>query len=173
MIGGVPVKTMSHKAWAEKFAHTKAAAAAAAAVEESGWATVGHVPDTYTVVSAKQAAKKWSEYMASKKKAEGGEIPAYPPLTKGGIPDYGVPVGLSEAEHYDAVAYDAKSVLTKSATVLDYAGVVGDGVKFTYTDDDTGEVTKGLVLPWADWTDMGQPVEVTVTIEPGNTLKEQ
>jgi hypothetical protein len=43
-------------------------------------------------------------------------------------------------------------------------------VTFTLAYDDTGVITRTLILSYEDWRDLGSPEQLTVTIDPGDTL---
>lgn len=62
--------------------------------------------------------------------------------------------------------------LSKAATVLVYAGTRKDSrVQYAYHPSDAPPSATPLVLiPLRDYVDMGSPDEITVTVEPGNTL---
>lgn len=63
-------------------------------------------------------------------------------------------------------------MLTKTRSVLKHEGGFGrpDGAWFMARDEDTGLSTRTLVLSPQDFRDLGEPTEVTVTIEPGDRL---
>lgn len=60
--------------------------------------------------------------------------------------------------------------LTRSTSVLSLTCEGGTFAIFQATYDDTGEVYKSLGIPIQDWRDFGSPREITVTIDPGDTL---
>ena len=63
--------------------------------------------------------------------------------------------------------------LSKAATVLVYAGTRKDSrVAYNYFAYDTlpPAAVPTLLIPLRDYVDMGSPDEITVTVEPGNTL---
>lgn len=58
-------------------------------------------------------------------------------------------------------------MLTQSRILMSFMWLVDDKAKFTYGDDsDPSYFSMGEEA----WNDMGQPREITVTIEPGNQL---
>lgn len=66
--------------------------------------------------------------------------------------------------------------LTKSQTVLTFRYATGDGAYFEHQaekgEDASNKEWNSFHFNKQDWTDMGSPQEVTLTIEPGNTLNE-
>jgi hypothetical protein len=64
-----------------------------------------------------------------------------------------------------------ESSMSQSQRVLSWAGQDSTGVAFNNEDEDTGpgDVTY-INVPERDWMDMGEPREITVTIEPGDML---
>jgi len=62
--------------------------------------------------------------------------------------------------------------LFKAATVLVYAGTRKDSrVAYDYfPHDNPPSANPSLLIPLRDYVDMGSPDEITVTVEPGNTL---
>jgi hypothetical protein len=58
-------------------------------------------------------------------------------------------------------------ILDRSKQVLDRIYHDGTGVIFKHPDE-VGSAT--LQLSHKDWTAMGEPTQITVTIEPGDTL---
>ena len=60
--------------------------------------------------------------------------------------------------------------LRKTGTVLEFDGVKKGYAKFV-ADDVEGDIHTRVRFPEADWLDMGEPTQVTVTIEPGNALQ--
>jgi hypothetical protein len=43
-------------------------------------------------------------------------------------------------------------------------------VTFTLAYNDTGVITRTLILSYEDWRDLGSPDQLTVTVDPGDTL---
>jgi hypothetical protein len=46
-------------------------------------------------------------------------------------------------------------------------------IPFEMTEDDTGAITRTLVMARRDVNDLGWPEEITVTIVPGDTLNKE
>jgi hypothetical protein len=61
-------------------------------------------------------------------------------------------------------------VITRSRRILDYAGQSEYGVAFHAPDVDGGPDRTQLRIDPQTWTDMREPRQVTVTIEPGDLL---
>lgn len=57
--------------------------------------------------------------------------------------------------------------LTSTRTVMTFMWLVDDKAKFTYGDDSQPSF---FSMSGEAWEDMGQPREITVTIEPGDKL---
>ena len=57
--------------------------------------------------------------------------------------------------------------LTKSRICMSFMWLVDDKAKFTYGDDSDPSF---FSMSEEAWQDMGQPREITVTIEPGDIL---
>lgn len=55
--------------------------------------------------------------------------------------------------------------LVKTRSVLNLSVDSGESVTFAHSDR-----TRTVTLSRADWTDLGEPGEITVTIEPGDKL---
>ena len=62
--------------------------------------------------------------------------------------------------------------LSKAAAVLVYAGARKDSrITYNYIDGDLpATAMPTMLIPLKDYVDMGRPDEITVTVEPGNTL---
>ena len=60
-------------------------------------------------------------------------------------------------------------MLTQQRIVMTFMWVVDEHAKFTYGDDSDPSF---FSMSREAWQDMGQPREITVTIEPGDTLNE-
>lgn len=57
--------------------------------------------------------------------------------------------------------------LEKTRSVLHFRSQIGQTVRFGRPDDERGTILSAL-----DWRDLGEPKEITVTIEPGDRLNE-
>lgn len=66
------------------------------------------------------------------------------------------------------------SIVIKSEFILDIASHVehatSNFILFEYRDVDTGFVTRSVIIPRKEWSDMGCPMQITATLEVGNTL---
>lgn len=61
--------------------------------------------------------------------------------------------------------------LSRNVEVLDFAGTLRERVVFQMKDDDQVTSDNASVwLPQERWEDFGRPVQLTVTIEPGDRL---
>lgn len=58
-------------------------------------------------------------------------------------------------------------MLTSHKTVMTFMWLVDDKAKFTYGDDSEPSF---FSMSEEAWTDMGSPRQITVTIEPGDSL---
>ena len=63
-------------------------------------------------------------------------------------------------------------MLTKTQTVMEFDLVDSGHVYFSSKDDDTSDRLRGFNMEENDWNDMGSPLEITVTVEPGDRLND-
>lgn len=55
--------------------------------------------------------------------------------------------------------------------IIDHA--TASFILFEYRDEGTGFTSHTLVLPRRVWSDLGCPMQITVTVEPDNKLNEE
>lgn len=64
--------------------------------------------------------------------------------------------------------------ITKRQFILDIAAhlehATSNFILFEYRDVDSGFVIRSLIMPRKEWSEMGCPLQITTTLEPGNTL---
>ncbi len=62
------------------------------------------------------------------------------------------------------------NTLTKTRMVLHLRTAMADEVEFSREPDEPGDIPAIVWLSRTDWSDMGEPQTVTITIEPGDLL---
>lgn len=69
------------------------------------------------------------------------------------------------------------SELSKTRYVCDISPIIDHAaasfILFEYRDQATGFVERTLVLPRKEWSLLGCPMQITVTVEPDNKLEEE
>lgn len=66
----------------------------------------------------------------------------------------------------------AAVVLLRTQSVLELKHVFAEHVEFSNEGEEEGYNPINLRLSKQPWADMGHPVEITVSVQPGNTLQE-
>lgn len=67
----------------------------------------------------------------------------------------------------------AKGTLTKTRTVLDVLAAGTHSPQIPFSDQDDGYRSHTLYFDRQVWEDMGRPLTITVTIEPGDKLNRE
>lgn len=62
------------------------------------------------------------------------------------------------------------NTLTKTRRILNRGRVADSHAAFHQFDEDTGRPSTEVIIPRATYDDLGQPEQITVTIEPGDLL---
>lgn len=71
-----------------------------------------------------------------------------------------------------SLTIDANGELKKFSYVLGLNQVSDHGVLVTYKSSGEGRLAY-ITFPKSDYVELGEPSQITVTVEPGNTLQEE